>query len=133
MPGFVLDTGIIIRHLRDRPGFKTFLRGLAEEGDLIIASFTRLEIVRGMREHERERTFMLLNSLITHPLDAATADRAGMLIRSELAHRKTIAGPDAVIAATALMANATLVTANPRHFSVRGLTLQAVDERGVAF
>lgn len=133
MPGFVLDTGIVIRHLRDRPGFKMLLRRLVEEGDLIIASFTRLEIVRGMRDHERERTFMLLNSLVTHPLDAATADRAGMLIRSELAHRRTLAGPDAVIAATALTANATLITTNPRHFSLPGLTLQAVDGRGVAF
>jgi predicted nucleic acid-binding protein len=55
-----------------------------------------------------------------------------MLIRSELAHRQTLAGPDAVIAATALMANATLVTTNPRHFSIRGVTVQAVDERGAA-
>ncbi len=131
MPGFVLDTGILIRHLRDRPGFKALLKRLAEEGDLIIASFTRLEIVRGMKDHERDRTFLLLNSLVTHPLDAATADRAGMLIRAELAHRRTVAGPDAVIAATALMAGATLVTTNPRHFSFPGSKVHGVGEQGV--
>jgi predicted nucleic acid-binding protein len=131
MPGFVLDTGILIRHLRDRPGFKALLKRLAEEGDLIIASFTRLEIVRGMKDHERDRTSLLLNSLVTHPLDAATADRAGMLIRAELAHRRTVAGPDAVIAATALMAGATLVTTNPRHFSFPGLKVHGVGEQGV--
>jgi predicted nucleic acid-binding protein len=131
MAGLVLDTGILIRQLRDRPGFKVLLKHLTEEGDLIIASFTRLEIIRGMKDHERERTLLLLNSLVTHPLDAATADRAGMLIRAEQARKRTVAGPDAVIAATALMAGAILVTTNPRHFSFPGLKVRGVDEQGV--
>jgi predicted nucleic acid-binding protein len=130
MPGAVLDTGVLIRHLRNRPGFKALLSRLADEGDLIIASFTRLEVVRGMRDHERDRTLLLLNSLVTHPLDAATADRAGLLIRSALARGRTAAGPDAVIAATALMAGAVLVTTNPRHFVFPELDVRAVDERG---
>ena len=130
MAGFVLDTGILIRQLRDRPGFKALLKGLTEEGDLIIASFTRLEIIRGMKDHERERTFLLLNSLVIYPLDAATADRVGMLIRAEQARKRTVAGPDAVIAATALVAGAILVTTNPRYFSFPGLKVRGVDEQG---
>ncbi len=102
---------------------------LAHEGDLIVASFTRLEVIRGMREHERERTMLLLNSLLTHPLDVPTADRAGELMREQLARRKTIAGSDAVIAATAFICNAALVTINPAHFPSPGLKLYTVDER----
>jgi predicted nucleic acid-binding protein len=53
-----------------------------------------------------------------------------MLLRAQLAHRRTIAGPDAVIAATALEAGASLVTTNPRHFPFPGLKVRPVDERG---
>jgi predicted nucleic acid-binding protein len=130
MAAFVLDTGILIRHLRRRQGFKELLERLAREGDLVIASFTRLEIVRGMRDHERERTLRLLDSLITHPLDIPTADRAGELIRQQLTRRMTIAGPDAVIAATAFIRDAAVVTANPRHFPFAGLKVHRVDEHG---
>jgi predicted nucleic acid-binding protein len=100
------------------------------EGDLIIASFTRLEVLQGMRSHERGRTLALLNALVTHPLDVPTTDRAAALIREQLGQRKTIAGPDAVIAATALVRDVALVTLNPRHFPFAGLTVQPVDERG---
>ncbi len=131
MAAFVLDTGILIRHLRRRPGFKALMERLAQEGDLVIASFTRLEIIRGMRNHERERTLLLLNSLLTHPLDIPTTDRAGELIREQLARRTTIAGPDAIIAATAFIREAAVVTTNPRHFPFAGLKVYRVDEHGM--
>ncbi|OFX31669.1 MAG: hypothetical protein A2Z07_05120 [Armatimonadetes bacterium RBG_16_67_12] len=130
MAGFVLDTGILLRHLRNRPGFKVLLDHIAHEDDLIIASFTRLEVLQGMRDHERDRTLALLNSLITHPLDVPTADLVAALIRDQLARRKTIAGPDAVIAATALTSDATLVTMNPRHFPFASLKVRQVNEKG---
>lgn len=130
MAAFVLDTGVLIRHLRRRHGFKALMERLAQEGDLIVASFTRLEIVRGMRDHERERTMLLLNGLVTHPLDIPTADLAGELIRLQLARKKTIAGPDAVVGATALIRDAILVTTNPAHFPFEGLRVHKVDEQG---
>lgn len=130
MPDFVLDTGILIRHLRQRRGFTVLLERLAHEGELIIASFTRLEIIRGMRDHERERTMLLLDSLVTHPLDVPTADLAGELLRRQLARGKTIAGPDAVIGATAVVRNAALATTNPAHFPFEGVRVYSVDEQG---
>ena len=103
MADHLLDTGILIRHLRNRPGYRELVGRLADEGQLYIASFTRLEVVRGMRDHEREATFALLDALRTHPLDAKTADQAGEMIRTWRQKGITISGPDAVVAASALL------------------------------
>jgi predicted nucleic acid-binding protein len=93
MADYLLDTGILIRHLRNRPGYRELMYRLAQEGRLYIASFTRLEIVRGMRDHEREATFALLDALRTHPLDAPTADLAGEMIRAWQRKGITLSGP----------------------------------------
>jgi predicted nucleic acid-binding protein len=130
MADYLLDTGILIRHLRNRPGYRELMYRLAQEGRLYIASFTRLEIVRGMRDHEREATFALLDALRTHPLDAPTADLAGEMIRAWQRKGITLSGPDAVIAASAIRCGAVLVTTNPRHFPMRELTVMGVDEEG---
>ena len=126
----VLDTGILLRRIRNRPRFRELLIRLAQEGEVVIASYTRLELLRGMREHERERTLRLLDSLITHPLDVSTADLAGNLIRIWQQKGHTIGGPDVVIGATALQCGAHLITTNPRHFPYEDLRVYAVDEEG---
>lgn len=77
MPDYLLDSGILIRCLRNLPGYRDLLSRLAEEGDLYIASFTRLEVIRGMREWERTATYQLLDALLTHPLDRERVDLAG--------------------------------------------------------
>ena len=130
MPDHLLDTGILIRHLRNRPGYHELVGRLADEGQLHIASFTRLEIIRGMRDHEREATFALLDALRTYPLDAKTADQAGEMILAWQKKGIAISGPDAVIAASALRCRATLVTTNPKHFPMPELTVLYVDEEG---
>ncbi len=130
MPAYLLDTGILIRHLRNRPGYRALVQRLNQEGDLYISAFTRVEVLRGMREHERERTFALLDSLITHPLDRATADQAGEWLRTWQSRGVVLGGPDAVIAASALAVGAALVTTNARHFPMHELVVLAADEEG---
>lgn len=130
MPSYMLDTGILIRHLRNRPGYPDLVQRLSQEGDLYISAFTRVEVLRGMRDHERERTFLLLDGLLTHPLDKETANRAGELLRVWQAQGVTLSGPDAVIAASALEVDAILVTTNPRHFPMPELDALAADEEG---
>ena len=82
MPAYLLDTGVLIRHLRNRSGYRELVLRLNQEGDLFISAFTRVEVLRGMRDHERERTYALLDSLATHPIDHATADQAGEWLRT---------------------------------------------------
>jgi len=130
MAAYLLDSNILIRHLRNRPGYHALLRRLSQDDDLYISAFTRVEVLRGMRDHERERTYALLNGLFTHSLDQATADQAGELLRTWQARGVTLSGPDAVIAASALQIKATLVTANPRHFPMTELSVLSADEEG---
>lgn len=130
MSDWLLDTGIIILHLRDRPPFQGLLRTLALQNNLWIASITRVEVISGMREHERQRTTLVLNSLQSHALDAATADLAGELMRGWRSRGHTLHVPDVVIGASALHLGAALVTTNPRHFPFDGLRVYGLDGQG---
>lgn len=131
MPAYLLDSGILIRHLRKRAGYPELIKRLGQTGDLYISAFTRVEVLRGMREHERERTIALLDSFITQVIDRVTADQAGEWIRAWQVRGVTLGGPDAVIASSALQARAALVTTNARHFPMPELTVLSVDEDGV--
>jgi predicted nucleic acid-binding protein len=130
MPAYLLDSGILIRHLRNRLGTHTLVKRLNSAGDLYISAFTRVEVLRGMREHERERTFALLDGFITHPIDRATADRAGELLRAWQSRGIILGGPDAIIAASALQVGAALITTNARHFPMPELIVLAAGEDG---
>ncbi|WP_423223384.1 PIN domain-containing protein [Candidatus Amarolinea aalborgensis] len=130
MPAYLLDTGILIRHLRKRPGYRELVQRLNQGGDVYISAFTRVEVLRGMRDHERARTFVLLDSFSTHVIDRSTADQAGEWLRAWQARGILLGGPDAVIAASALQAGAALVTTNARHFPMPELVVLAADENG---
>jgi hypothetical protein len=58
---------VLIRHLRSHQPTTDLLATLALEGQVGIATISRTEIVEGMREHERESTLRLLDSLISYP------------------------------------------------------------------
>jgi predicted nucleic acid-binding protein len=130
MPAYLLDSGILIRHLRNRIGYHALVKRLNSTGDLYISAFTRVEVIRGMREHEREHTFTLLDGFITQPVDRAIADRAGEMLRAWQSRGVILGGPDAIIAASALQVGAALVTTNARHFPMPELVVLAAGEDG---
>jgi len=130
MSDHLLDTSILIRYLRRAPGYRDMLRQLGLKTALYISAMTRLEIVRGMREHERRATFTLLDSLQTIPMTSEIADLAGELIRTWRAQGVNLGDADAVIAASALKAGLGLVTTNARHFPMPDLTTWQADETG---
>lgn len=123
MPDYLLDSCVLIRHLRRHQPTTNLLTALALEGQMGIATISRTEIVEGLRDHERERTMRLLDSLTLYPLDAAMADLAGDYIRRYRARGITLDRPDAIIGATALHHRLVLVTYNPRHFPMPELRL----------
>jgi predicted nucleic acid-binding protein len=130
MPAYLLDTGILIRHLRNRPGYRELVQRLNQGGDVYISAFTRVEVLRGMRDHERGRTLALLDSFSTQVIDRRTADQAGEWLRAWQARGIILGGPDAVIAASAMQAGAALVTTNARHFPMPELVVLSADENG---
>lgn len=130
MSDYLLDSGILIRHLRDRRGYPELVDRLTDEAEACISAITRLEIVRGMQERERRETFDLLDSLETIPMTSEIADLAGELIRSWRARGAILGDADAVITASALHKNLALVTTNAHHFPMKELTLYQADEEG---
>ncbi|MDO8670597.1 MAG: PIN domain-containing protein [Dehalococcoidia bacterium] len=130
MADHLLDSGVLIRHLRGRHGYRALVEQLAGEGQLWIASISRLEVVAGMRNHERPATFALLDSLLTCSLDAETADGAGELIRAWRSRGVVLDPGDSVIAASAIRHGLALVTTNAKHFPMPQLAVLAVDDQG---
>jgi predicted nucleic acid-binding protein len=126
----LLDTNILIRYLRKVPGFLDLL-GQLESGGLYVSAMTRLEIVRGMRDRERTKTFDLLNSVETVPMTSEIADMAGDFIRSWRSRGVILGDADAIIAASAIHHDLTLVTTNARHFPMSELTVLQADENGM--
>jgi predicted nucleic acid-binding protein len=130
MSDSLLDTSILIRYLRKAPGYFDLIHQLDLAGELHISAITRLEIVRGMREHERPATYSLFDSLQTVSVTGKIADLAGELIRSWRERGATLGDADTIIAATAIHHNLTLVTTNARHFPMVDLAVLQASENG---
>ncbi len=81
MPDYLLDSNVLIRHLRRHQSTTDLLAALILEGEVGIATITRTEIIEGMREREREKTLRLLDSMTAYSLTAEIADRAGDTMR----------------------------------------------------
>jgi len=116
MAHYILDTGIVIQHLRGQQSIVQLLRNLGKRERLGIASITRLEIHAGMYPDEAYKTQKLLNRFVTYDLDKDIADRAGDYIRECRSNQQALSVPDAIIAATAVTYRATLVTLHLKDF-----------------
>lgn len=130
MPDYLLDSGVLIRHLRDQTGYPELTDRLTDEADVFISVITRFEIVRGMRDRERETTVTLLESLDTLVMTSEIADIAGEIIRTGRARGLLFGEADAIIAATGIQNGLALVTTNAKHFPMPELVVFQADERG---
>lgn len=129
MSRYLLDTGIVLRHLRGNRRVVTLLRTLGRTERLSISVITRLEVYAGMHEEERQVTQKLLSRFLTYNLDAAVADRSGELVRHMRSREYMLSIPDAIIAATAVQHHLTLITLNQKDFAgTPGLSLYPLTE-----
>ena len=126
MADVLLDSDVVIWHLRGRAAVVKHLAMLAQGLRLGVSAVSRAEVLVGMRPNEREATFGFLNACETLPVTAAVADRAAELLRSQRGQGVTISLPDGLIGATALEAGVPLHTCNQRHYPFDGLLVRAV-------
>jgi predicted nucleic acid-binding protein len=120
----LVDTDVLIWHLR---GLPKATQRLDQLSNLTISAITYLELLQGMRNQaemiavqkslERRQTVRL-------PITPAITERAvDLMQRLVLSHGLQLG--DALIAATALEHNLTVLTANTKHFSpITGLSVE---------
>ena len=126
-PTYLLDTGILIRHLRGRRDVIQLVRGLGRKKRTAVSAITHLELYVGAHPEEDYGTRKLLSRFQTIPVDANIGRRAGELVRRQQSQGRALSIPDAIIAATALQYGLTLATFNPKDFGLPGLQLYPLD------
>lgn len=114
---FVVDTSVLIDHLRGDERAHARIRGAIESGQTPVASvLTKTEVIAGMRPSEELATRALLGALQWVDVDDRMAERAGMLANQYLQSHPDIDVVDYVIAATTELLGGELWTLNVRHF-----------------
>lgn len=110
----LLDTDVVIDYLRDQSDAVQYLENRPEI--LLISSIAVAELYSGIRsESEREALETFLQAFEIVPVDQEVAIKGGLYRRDYFkSHGTGIA--DALIAATAEIRQATLVTLNKKHF-----------------
>ncbi len=126
-PRYLLDTGVLIRHLRGRRDVIRLVRGLGRKKHTAVSAIIHLELFIGAHPEEDYGTRKLLSRFQTIPVDADIGQRAGELVRQQQRQGHTLSIPDAIIAATALQYGLTLATFNPKDFTLPGLQLYPLD------
>jgi hypothetical protein len=113
----VIDSSVLVDHLRGDPRASQTLRAAAERGDEMWGVvISRAEVLAGMRSSERAPTQRLLASLQWLDIDAGVADRAGEFARRYRRSHVGLQLADCLIAAGVDTLDAQLVTRNVRHF-----------------
>jgi predicted nucleic acid-binding protein len=113
----VVDTSILVDHLRGDERARTALRSAVRAGVRLTASaITKVEVLAGMLPSEERRTRLLLAQLTWIDVGDGIAERAGALAARWLKSHPGVGVADYVIAATAEELGAALMTRNVKHF-----------------
>ena len=120
----LVDTDVLIWHLR---GYPKATQRLDQLPKLVLSAVTYLELLQGMRNRSEQRALqksLALRQAERLPLTPAITERA-IILMEKLALSHGLQLGDALIAATGIEHQLTLLTANTKHFSVvDGLQLE---------
>ncbi len=119
----LLDTSVAIDHLRDRSQATDLILRYAATGELAASELVRFELMAGVLPGELHKLERLFETLEWFGLDEAIARTGAALAQSFRRSHSGIDDVDYLIAATALVHEAELLTTNVRHFPMLdGLT-----------
>jgi predicted nucleic acid-binding protein len=110
----LVDTDVLIDFLRGKEKAKVFLSTLVKEPVVYISALTVAELYAGMKDHEREQTADLIDSLNVVAVNREIAEKAGHYKRT--IKTQTLELDDCIIAATAFIKQAVLATGNLKHY-----------------
>lgn len=118
----LLDTNVLIDALRGLPAAVSYLEGLGDV-ETVCSVITVAELWAGAEKGEQSQLEAFLGAFRSQPVDEEIARQAGEFMKTYgKSHGLTM--PDALIAATACVISATLVTRNTRHFPMKDLEVQ---------
>jgi predicted nucleic acid-binding protein len=110
----VLDTTVLIDHLRGLPEARDYLRSLSDIP--ACSEVSRTEVMVGLRSDESNLAEALFDAIGWVPVDERISRRAGELGRRHRSSHAGLALADLLIAATAMELGQPLATSNTRHF-----------------
>lgn len=114
---FLLDTTVLIDHMRGDPTVAARLSSWLDEGhDLAVSCVNIAELEAGLLPRERDHAARLLGLMTFLPTDPQAAIAAGAYQAQLRAQGVTLNTADALVAGTARRHGAALVTANTRDF-----------------
>jgi len=128
MNRYLLDSNIIIDFLLKRPKSIKILEDISLNNAPSTSPICIAEVQLGVKKGEEYKTNQFLDSLIIYDLTKEIADLSGKLIREYKEIGKTLNLIDALIAATCIINDLTLVTYNTRHYFMKDLKLFNIDE-----
>jgi len=112
----IFDTDVLIEHLKGNEEATALLLEASSAGQAACSVLTRFELLAGMRSNERSQIRQLLDSLTNLETSLEVATRAGEWARSYRKSHEGISSIDYLIAATAEVHGADLLTRNVKHF-----------------
>lgn len=113
MTSYLVDTTVLVDHLRGVPAATAWLAGLSAVP--LCSEVSRTEVLVGLRSNERRGAERLFDTLDWVMVDEYVSRRAGELGRRyRRRHRLGVA--DLLVAASAQEHGATLATGNVKHY-----------------
>lgn len=113
----LIDTTVAVDHLRGvRPARELLTRFVESEEPICTSELVRFELMAGVRDNELETLEQFFAALTWIPVTEEIARSAGAMAREFRAAYGGIDDVDYLIAATARILDAALVTTNVRHF-----------------
>jgi tRNA(fMet)-specific endonuclease VapC len=126
MSRFLLDSDVIIWHLRGRHEVTEMLRNLHDFSLPGCSAVSVFEVQMGVKRGEEEATHRFLKALKIFDVNWEVADRSAQLVREYKSKGRTLGVADALIAGTCLYHDLTLVTYNRKHYPIAELNIYPV-------
>ena len=127
MAEYLLDTTIIIDHLRGDKKVNSYLEEIGNRGDIAGCCCINItETYTGMKDKEKEKTDKFIESLYYFEVTKEIARLAGKLKQKYVQKGKTLATTDVIIAATAIAYGLILITKNIKHYPFPELVIKEI-------
>lgn len=130
MAQILIDSDVLIDHLRGKPEAVTYLRRLEANGEILCTcAIVIAEVESGLSIPQSLAVNPIIERLYVLECDVSAARQAGRWRYAYARAGIALSLPDSMIAATAYTHGATILTRNVRHYPMPELTIMRVPPR----